>query len=395
VADKQDISSPEDDSSGRQADKPNASPSTKKAFSWLPRLYGFGGLILIVFLVQAISGFYLAMFFQPSPAEAWKSLTFIEENVVLGNFFVGLHRWGALATILLIMLHVLHLLWCGAYRKPRGLTWFSGVLLIFPAIAFVITGYLIPWDFRAYWAALTMMNWQESLPLFSGLLAWLFSDNTPGGLAPVARWHVLHIALLPFLTCALFAFHFLAMRRHGPLRAVKAKVFAISAASLLLLLGWLSIFGIFKPNFANPVTTLPYPQPEWLFYMFFQVTRFMQDNLEMIGVFWIPLVATLALFLLPLIAGDGKRATNLKWPIFLCGLIVCLTLVTFTHRTGTTTPDWSCAACHKPGFGQRFESPPFAVAEFSTRYSNEWLALHYRFPQYFWMMDPGQRIPAW
>ena len=368
---------------------------SRRAFHWLPRLYGVGGLILLVFLVQAISGVYLAMFFQPTPAEAWKSITFIEKNVILGDFFLTLHRWGALATVLLIILHVLHLLWCGAYRKPRRLTWFSGVLLIFPAIALVITGYLLPWDFRAYWATLTMMNLRESLPLFSGVLSWLLSASTPGDLAPVARWYFLHIALLPFLTCVLFAFHFSAMRRHGPVRVVRGKVFIIPAVGLLLLLGWLSIYGIFKPNFANPVTTLPYPQPEWLFYMFFQVTRYMQGSLEMIGVFWIPLIATLALFLLPLIAGEGKRATALKWPIFLCALIVCATLATFTHRTGTTTPAWSCAACHKPGFGQRFETPPFTVTRFSTRYNNNWLALHYRFPQYFWMIDPGQSIPAW
>jgi quinol-cytochrome oxidoreductase complex cytochrome b subunit len=189
--------SPEDHQS-RPSGNPNDA-SSKKPSNWLPQLYGFGGLILLIFLVQTVSGLYLALFFQPTPGEAWKSITFIENNVPLGDFFWSLHRWGALAAVPLIMLHVLHLFWREAYWKSPGAAWLSGVLLLLFLLAFMISGYLSHWDFRAYWATLTMLNWRESLPLFSGALGWLLSASSPGDLAPVARWYSLHVVFLPLL----------------------------------------------------------------------------------------------------------------------------------------------------------------------------------------------------
>ena len=358
---------------------------------WL-RWPDFGGLTLLVFLLQAVSGFYLAVFYQPTPAEAWDSITFIENGVLWGGFFLALHRWGALASVLLLMLHALNMIWSGAYRKPRSGRWLSGLLLLPLTAAFVVTGYLLPWDFRAYWMTLTMGNWRESLPLFSGALDfWLLSANTPGGAVPLARWFVLHAALLPLLTGAVLAFHFLSLGR--PLRIGTAKG-RLPAAGLLLLLGGLAAFGIQKQVFADPVTTSPFPQPEWLFYMFFQVTRYFQDNLEMLVVFWLPMTVTLCLFLLPFVDLDRRGLRIwLKRSIVISGVSLCLTLAVFTHHTGTTTPVGSCQACHKEGFGKSFSRPPETVNDFSRRYDNKWLALHYRYPQYFWMMDAD--VPAW
>ena len=351
-----------------------------------------GGLILFVFLLQALSGLYLALFYQPSPVEAWRSVVFIENELSSGVFLRSLHRWGAPALALLLAVHILHMIWSGAYRKPRTLTWLSGILLLPLIVAFVVTGYLLPWDFRAYWAALTMGNWLEDLPLFSGALDWLISSDTPGGAVPVARWFVLHIALLPLLTGAALAAHFLVMRRHGQIRIVTSWNF-VAAAGASLLLGLLAAFGIQKPDFADPITTSPFPQPDWLFFVFFQVTRYFQDSQEMLGVFWIPLAVILGLLLLPCIDRRERRSIWIKWPLVLTGLILCLTLATYTHHTGSTTPAWSCASCHKEDFGEAFSRPPVTIKEFSRRYDNKWLSLHFRYPQYFWMMDAD--VPGW
>gem|GEM_PF-243542 len=351
------------------------------------RLHGFGGLILLVLLVQALSGLYLALFYQPSPTEALSSLVLIEKKVLLGDFFFSLHRWGAPVTALLIIFHVLQMLWYGAHQKARTLTWLSGLPLVLVAAAFMLTGFLLPWDFRAYWATLTMGNWLEQLPLFSSLLGWLLSA-TPSGAVPVARWFVLHTLLLPLMAGAALALHFCAMRRHDPLRAARA-INGVAAAGALIGLCLLAIFGIYKPDFADPVTTAPIPQPDWLFFMFFQVTRYFQDTLEMVGVFWIPAAVMLGLFLVPFIG----RGTWTRWPLFAAGLALCVTLGVFTHHTGSTTPTWSCPACHKGDFGQAFAHPPETLAKYSKRYDNKWLALHYRYPQYFWMMDAD--VPGW
>jgi len=359
----------------------------QKSPGWIARLHGFGALILLVFLVQAVSGLYLSLSYQPNPATAWKSIVFIEKELLLGDFFFLLHRWGALVSVLLIIFHVLQMVWCGAYRKARALTWLSGLPLMLYSAAFMLTGFLLPWDFRAYWAALTMVNWLEQLPLFSSFLGWLHSA-APGGAVPVARWFVLHTVLLPFLTGVALTLHIFAMRRHDPLRnATTAN--GVAAAGILVGLCLLAIFGVHKPDFADPITTLPYPQPDWLFFLFFQVTRYMQSNLEMIGVFWLPAAVVLGLFLTPLI-GRGAWA---RWPLFLVSLTLCVGLAVFTCRTGSTTPTWSCPACHKADFGEAFARPPETVKEYAKRYDNKWLALHYRYPQYFWMMDPD--VPGW
>ncbi|MDR2726275.1 MAG: cytochrome b N-terminal domain-containing protein [Candidatus Adiutrix sp.] len=357
---------------------------------WKPGRPDFGGLLLLVFLLQAVSGFYLAMFYQPTPAEAWDSLTFIENEVAGGGFFRALHRWGALVSALLLMLHAVHMIWNGAYRKPRR--WLSGLPLLLLFAAFVVTGYLLPWDFRAYWSVLTMGNWLEPLPLFSEALDfWLLSAGSPGGAAPLARWFVLHGALLPLLTCAGLAFHIRSLGRPPRLGTAGGR---LPAAGLLLLLGWLAAFGIQKQIFADPVTTSPIPQPDWLFLMFFQVTRYCQNNLEMLAVFWLPMTVILCLMLLPFIdRGPRGRRQWLKWSLVVGSLSLCLTLGVFTHHTGTTTPVWSCQACHKEGFGKSFSRPPGAVKDFSKRYDNKWLAMHYRYPQYFWMMDA--EVPGW
>jgi quinol-cytochrome oxidoreductase complex cytochrome b subunit len=359
---------------------------------WIARLHGVGGLLLLVLVVQAVSGVYLAMFYQPAPVDAWKSVAFIENKVALGGFFLALHRWGASVSALLLIIHVLCLIWSGAYRKPRESAWFSGILLVLLTAAFAVTGYLLPWDFRAYWAALTMENWLEHLPLFSGVLGWLLSAKTPGGVVPVARWFTLHAVLLPLLTGAALAWHFFAIRRNTQLRIFTAKS-SMAAAGMLLLLGLLAAFGIQKLDAADPITTSPFPQPDWLFFMFFQVTRYLQDNLEMLGVFWIPAAVTLGLFLLPFIDRGEERSILLKWPLILSSLALCLALMIFTYHTGSTTPAWSCPACHKEDFGQAFSRPPETVDKYSKRYDNKWLALHYRYPQYFWMMDAD--VPGW
>ncbi|MDR2076785.1 MAG: hypothetical protein LBP61_07660 [Desulfovibrio sp.] len=168
---------------------------------------------------------------------------------------------------------------------------------------------------------------------------------------------------------------------------------AAAVAGTALALCALAAFGIQRQDVADPITTSPLPQPDWLFLMFFQVTRYFQADREMIGVFWIPAILLAGMLLLPLADRGPRRKKWLRRLLFPFSLAVFLALVTFTYHTGSTTPGWSCASCHKKGFGQAFASAPRTVDAFSTRYDNRWLALHYRYPQYFWMMDAD--VPGW
>jgi ubiquinol-cytochrome c reductase cytochrome b subunit len=168
---------------------------------------------------------------------------------------------------------------------------------------------------------------------------------------------------------------------------------AVAVAGTALLLFFLAAFGIQKQDIADPITMSPLPQPDWLFLMFFQVTRYFQEEGELLGVFWIPALLLAGLALLPLLDGGARRKKWLKRLIFPLSLAVFLIFTVITCHTGSTTPVWSCASCHKKGFGQAFAYAPKTIEAFSTRYDNKWLALHYRYPQYFWMMDA--EVPSW
>jgi quinol-cytochrome oxidoreductase complex cytochrome b subunit len=382
----------------------------RAASGLLNRLYRFGALAVLVFLIQAVSGTYLALFYQPTPAESWASVEFIENSLWPGFFFRSLHRWSAFALTLFLSLHVLGVLFRGAWRKG-GLRWSAGILLALLVAALTVTGYLLPWDLRAYWTVQSVRNWFDRLPLFAGALEWLLLADTPNGMAPVGRWFSLHILVLPLLSGLCFAVHFLPQRDSGDPAHKKATLgkeknepapacspppglqAGVAALATVLLLFGLAAFGIQRPDFADPVTTSPWPQPDWLYMLFFQVTRYCQDNWEMVGVFWIPATLLTGMFLLPLLDRGGVPRKWLARLLFPCSLALFLALSIVTAHTCGTTPLWSCASCHKPGFGQAFARAPVLVEDFSTHYDNAWLALHYRYPQYFWMMDAD--VPGW
>lgn len=177
--------------------------------------YGLGALSALLFLLIALSGLYMAMFFSPSPTEAWKSIQFMEDNIAFGGLARALHCWGAFVLLICMIFHILSCVFRGAYRAPRELNWVLGIMLMLLTLAFIFTGYLILWDFRSYWIVQTVTNWFEDLPLFSGALGWLFYTDAPNGVVPVGRWFAIHAVALPLLTVLILTGHTFLFRRHG------------------------------------------------------------------------------------------------------------------------------------------------------------------------------------
>lgn len=174
--------------------------------------------------------------------------------------------------------------------------------------------------------------------------------------------------------------------KHAVCHAIAIGVTALA----LLFLTW---FGLQQRDPADPIFTSPVPQPDWLFMMLFQVTRYFRDSMEMIGVFWLPAAIMTGLLLLPFVDRGTIRKKWLKRSIIAVSLGVFLALMIFSFRTCSTTPLWGCNACHKKGFGNTFANAPEKISDFYLIYDNKWLAVHYRYPQYFWMMDVDP--PAW
>ena len=131
----------------------------------------FGSVALFLFLTQAFTGILLALNFAPTAGDAYNSLQYIVREVVAGQMIRGLHHWGATMMIIVVVLHMTQVFLCGAYKKPREATWHIGVLLLLLTLGFGLTGYLLPWDNRAYWGTVVTTQIAGSIPIVGSYLS--------------------------------------------------------------------------------------------------------------------------------------------------------------------------------------------------------------------------------
>ncbi|MEZ5364113.1 MAG: cytochrome b N-terminal domain-containing protein [Bryobacterales bacterium] len=176
----------------------------------------FGSMALFSLAVQFLTGILLAFNHSPQPGEAWYSVRYIMTEVSGGALVRGLHHWGASMMVILVVVHMVQVAIWGAYKKPREATWSVGVLLLRLTLAFGLTGYLLNWDNRAYWATVVTLQIM-SLPPVVGewTLQLLGSDAGRVGAATFQRFYAAHVILLPAATGALAGIHLYLVRKHG------------------------------------------------------------------------------------------------------------------------------------------------------------------------------------
>src|SRR5258707_4745753 len=131
----------------------------------------FGSVALFLFLVQAFTGALLAFNYAPTPGDAYNSLRYILAEVTGGRLMRGLHHWGASMMIVVVVLHMIQVFLYGAYKKPREATWMAGVVLLLLTLAYGLTGYLLPWDNRAYWGTVVATNIAGQAPVLGPYLS--------------------------------------------------------------------------------------------------------------------------------------------------------------------------------------------------------------------------------
>jgi len=177
--------------------------------------YCLGGITAFLFVVQGITGIMLAFYYKPTAAEAYASIQFIETEVRFGSAIRMIHHWSANGMIVMCIAHMLRVFIMGAYKPPRELNWVSGVLLLILTLAFGFTGYLLPWDQRAFWATTVGTQIAGAVPAVGDLaliflrVGWNVSEATLG------RFYGLHIIVIPLATLAFMLAHFLMVRRLG------------------------------------------------------------------------------------------------------------------------------------------------------------------------------------
>lgn len=178
-------------------------------------LYTLGSATLFVALNQAVTGILLTLYYVPTPDHAYDSVQFITQEVTAGWLIRGLHHWGASAMVVLCVLHMLRVVFHGAYKFPREVTWWTGVILLVVVIGFGFTGYLLPWDQKAYWATTVGTRIAGVTPVIGDALLRLLRGGADLSAVTLARFYGIHVWVLPASLLLLIGFHMYLVIRIG------------------------------------------------------------------------------------------------------------------------------------------------------------------------------------
>jgi quinol-cytochrome oxidoreductase complex cytochrome b subunit len=177
--------------------------------------YTLGSASLFVALNQAITGILLTIYYVPTPDHAYDSVQYITTQVPLGWLIRGLHHWGASAMIILVVLHMLRVILFGAYKYPREVTWFTGVILLLVVIGFGFTGYLLPWDQKAFWATTVGTRIAGTPPIIGDYLLRIIRGGSDISAVTLVRFFGTHVWVLPSVLFLLIGVHLYLIIRNG------------------------------------------------------------------------------------------------------------------------------------------------------------------------------------
>jgi ubiquinol-cytochrome c reductase cytochrome b subunit len=391
-----------------------------------------GSMAVFFFIIQVFTGGLLAFNYAPTPGEAYNSVKYIMTELTGGSLIRGLHHWGASMMLIIVVLHMLQVFLYGAYKKPREATWMMGVVLLLITLAFGLTGYLLPWDNRAYWGTVVTTQIAGQAPIAGPYLTRLLGGSV--GNVTFSRFYALHTVLLPPLTMILIGIHIYLVRKHGVTPAVddtapRRKFFpeqvfkdTVGVAIAFLILFMMAVFArVPLGRLADPTDTTFIPRPEWYFLFLFQTLKFFKGPLEAVGSVVLPGVALLALFLIPFIDRGplvrlGKRTfaftfaalALIAWTGLTTAAIVTTPKTTEADETAPgaenlqawqqLTPEElegladfrkeNCKACH-PGAGKRGIGPDLTQMIPAHR-NAAWMIPHFKNPA---QVVPGSSMP--
>ncbi|MDE3195738.1 MAG: cytochrome b N-terminal domain-containing protein [Acidobacteriota bacterium] len=298
----------------------------------------FGSVALFLILIQFFTGAMLAFNYAPTPGDAYDSLRYILTEVTAGRLMRGLHHWGASMIIVVVVMHMVQVFLWGAYKKPREGTWIVGVVLLLLTLAYGLTGYLLPWDNRAYWGTVVSTQIGATVPLLGPYVSRLLASTGDVGVVTFARFYGLHVLLLPPATLVLVTLHVYLVRRHGvapaPGDEVKPKksfypeqVFKDTVAVFIafaILFTMAIAVRVPLERLADPTDTSYIPRPEWYFLFLFQMLKVFEGPLEVVGTVILPTIAILALIATPFV--DRGKMAKVRKRTLAMGVVVLAAL---------------------------------------------------------------------
>ncbi len=183
-----------------------------KGTNWF---YTLGSSTLFAFLSQATTGVFLAMYYDPSATRAYESTRYLTNEVFLGEFVRGMHRWGSSVMVVLLFLHMGRVFFFGAYKYPRELNWIIGVILLVLTMTMSFTGYLLPFDQRSYWATIVGVNINGTGPIVGPFMSDFLRGGAEFGQTTLSRFYAIHMLLVPGALAALIGAHLYLVAKLG------------------------------------------------------------------------------------------------------------------------------------------------------------------------------------
>ncbi len=320
-----------------------------------------GSATLTVFLIQIVTGVVLATYYAPSPDHAYDSIRYIDQQVASGWLVRGIHHWGASAMVVLVIAHMIRVFSVGAYKYPREINWLLGIGLFGLVLGFSFTGYLLPWDQKAYWATAVGTNIAGTTPWIGEQLVALLRGGAELGAATLTRFYAFHVLWLPLLLGGLVLLHLVLVIRQGiaalpaaleqgaPPRTTdpayptyyraayaasesgrvrfwpdivgKDGLVSLGVVSAIVLLAL--AFGAPLEPPADPTDTVYVPRPEWYFLPIFQLLKLVPGSMESLVAVGVPTALLIVLLALPFL--DRRSGRNLLHrPVAATGLVFLL-----------------------------------------------------------------------
>ena len=174
-----------------------------------------GSASLFLFILQTVTGIFLTVYYTPSPDHAYDSIQYIMNDVAFGWLVRGIHHWGATLMVLVVFIHMIRVFVTASFKYPRELTWLIGVGLLLMTMAMGLTGYLLPWNQKSYWATTVATKIAGSAPVVGEFILKVMRGGSDLSALTLQRFFAAHIWILPALLIALIGIHLLLIIKHG------------------------------------------------------------------------------------------------------------------------------------------------------------------------------------
>ena len=261
-------------------------PIPKHMKNWY---YALGATPLLLFLIQVVTGILLTFYYIPSPEMAYESVRYITEEVRLGFWIRGMHRWGSSLMVMAMFLHMVRVFFTRGYRRPRELNWILGMLMLMVTLGLCVTGYSLIYNQLSYWATTVGTNMIKEVPIIGTSLLGLLRGGQEVTSNTLTRFFNLHIGFLPTILFVLIVIHIVLVRLHGVSKLegnegdektypFYPEHFYHTLVVVLFILALLSSLTIVLPPGigaeADPTITPNHIKPEWYFFAVYSILKF-------------------------------------------------------------------------------------------------------------------------